>query len=77
MKTLIIQSSHPRKASTVLVNALYGMIPQLFSREVIFYNHFAPIKLYEDLDINIVKLHNFDIDGIMKTYGDRYMFRTA
>jgi hypothetical protein len=72
MKTLIIQSSHPRTASTVLVNALYGLIPKLFSREVIFYNHFAPIELYPDLDINVVKTHNFDIDGMIKQYGDRY-----
>lgn len=33
MKTLIIQTSPQHTASTFLVNAIYGMIPELFDKK--------------------------------------------
>ena len=66
MKLLIIQASPHHTASTFLVNALYGIIPECSNK---------PIKRiisrnwegYFD-DIIILKCHNTNIDVLMKKY---------
>ena len=64
-KTLIIQTSPMHTASTVLVNALYGMFSKLKNKRVVGFweqeweNEF-------DEDIIIVKSHNLDIDWFVR-----------
>lgn len=70
MKTLIIQTSPQHTASTFLVNAIYGMIPELFDKKIIgswtpnFQNYFN--------DIIAVKSHNTNIDELILEYGKKY-----
>jgi hypothetical protein len=65
MKTLIIQTSPPHTASTFLVNAIYGLIPELSDKSI----------MYEELDesenIIVMKSHN-DIDDLIKQYNNKY-----
>mgnify|MGYP000096119788 CR=1 FL=1 len=37
MRLLIFQNSPTRTASTLLVNALYGLIPELYDKKVFFH----------------------------------------
>ena len=73
MKTLIIQYSPMHTASTVLINALYGLIPSLcdspilFAKDVCNYN-----VLYLENDISVLKTHCGNIDEIIHTYGNDY-----
>lgn len=66
MKTLIIQTSPYRTASTFLVNALYGLIPALQNAKIIGY--------WEDNfeqyfgDVIVLKHHNVHIDELMLKY---------
>lgn len=70
MKTLIIQTSPKHTASTFLVNAIYGMIPELFDKKIIvswmpnFQNYFN--------DIIVVKSHNTNIDELILEYSEKY-----
>jgi hypothetical protein len=72
MKTLIIQSSFPRTASTVLVNAVYGMIPTLFSKPVLFADFRSPLRLPVDQDILVLKTHETNLEQIMERFADKY-----
>ena len=62
MKTLIIQSSFPRSASTLLVNVLYGLIVGLQDMPVIWndfrhpYRIEAPITIFKTHDTNLADL---------------------
>ena len=68
MKTLIIQTSPLHTASTFLVNAIYGIIPELFDKRIIFNN------INESLFKNIiaVKSHNINIDELINKYQKKY-----
>ena len=73
MKMLIIQSSPPRTASTLLANALYGFIPSINDKKIIF-SSFKDNSWEKDIDGNIIviKSHNTNIDKLIKHYNDRY-----
>jgi len=67
MKLLIVQTSPLRTASTVLVNALYGMIPQLKNKPVIFLKDIHKLPSFEQHfnDIMLIKtdlpIENFNM----------------
>ncbi len=68
MKTLIIQCSYPRSASTLLVNALYGMIPGLEDKNVMW-NDFEHYYNYDyNNDVIVIKNHNVNIDDIIQMF---------
>lgn len=74
MKTLIIQTSPTHTASTLLVNALYGLIPDLSDKKIIgewvpnwekkFKTHFK--------DIIVLKCHILNISNLIKKYSKKY-----
>ena len=70
MKKLIIQTSPTHTASTFLVNALYGLIPELNDKKIIgiwadnFEQYFN--------DIIVVKNHNTNIDELIAKYKEQY-----
>ena len=70
MKLLIIQTSPMHTASTLLSNALYGIIPELFDKKVIgiwdnkFESYFKQII--------VVKCHETNIDKLINEYGSKY-----
>lgn len=70
MKTLIIQTSPHHTASTFLVNAIYGIIPELVNKKIInmWDKH---IETHFD-NIIAVKCHDTNIDGLIKKYGKFY-----
>jgi len=65
-KLLIIQTSPARTASTFLVNALYGLIPECSNLKIreMWRNDFD--KFFKN--IIIVKNHNTNIDELIKLY---------
>ena len=74
MKTLIIQTSPYHTASTLLVNALYGLIPHLSDKKIIgdWMKNFDKI-LHENLDdIIVIKSHHTNIDQLIQKYKDKY-----
>ena len=74
MKTLIIQTSPPHTASTFLVNAIHGLIPELFDKKII-YNHGVFISNTDESvfgNINVVKSHNINIDELINKYQNKY-----
>jgi hypothetical protein len=70
MKTLIIQTSPYHTASTFLVNALYGIIPELFDKKIIG----EWVKEWETYfeDIIVIKSHELNIDNFIKKYSKTY-----
>jgi len=70
MKLLIIQTSPEHTASTLLVNSIYGLIPELFDKKIIglwydnFQNYFK--------NIIVVKNHNTNIDELIEKYTNHY-----
>lgn len=66
MKTLILQTSPMHTASTLLVNALYGLIPELFNKKIIgvWDDH---VETYFE-NILVIKNHNVNIDELMEKY---------
>jgi hypothetical protein len=54
MKTMIIQTSPTHTASTFLVNAIYGLITELFDKKIIF------DELNKD-----TKISNYNFDNII------------
>ncbi len=74
MKTLIICSSYPRSASTLLVNALYGMVPALEHKKV-FWDDFrhSNNNNYQNVgNTIIIKTHDVNIDEISRALKDHY-----
>jgi hypothetical protein len=71
MKTLIIQTSPTHSGSTFLVNALYGLIPELTSKRIIgtWTNNF---ESYFTNDILLIKTHELNIDDLILKYGEKY-----
>lgn len=74
MKTLIIQTSPYHTGSTLLVNALYGLIPELSNKKIIgdwienFYENFD--KNFDN--IIVIKSHHTNIDELIQKYKDDY-----
>jgi hypothetical protein len=75
MKKRIVQTSPYHTASTVLTNALYGLIPELFNKKVI-YDELYDVNHLENMDVDtniiVIKSHNGDIDKIQKMFQDTY-----
>ena len=80
MKTLIIQTSPCHTASTFLINALYGLIPELNNTKIIgFWN-----ENHEDdetynfekyfNDIIVIKCHNINIDNLISKYSNYKLY---
>jgi hypothetical protein len=67
-KTLIIQSSPAHTASTVLVNALYGLIPELCMENINFNN----FDNFSNDKINVVKTHDINLDNLISIYENKY-----
>jgi hypothetical protein len=70
MKLLIIQTSPYHTASTILINAIYGLIPELFDKKIIgiWDNNFE--KYFEN--IIVIKNHNINIDELINKYNQKY-----
>jgi len=68
MNTLIIQYSPEHTASTLLVNALYGLIPSLKSKPI-NYNDF---RLNPNAEIQVIKTHNSNLDWFICRYSRLY-----
>ena len=69
MKLLIIQTSPPHTASTLLVNSIYGLIPELFDKKIILH-HYIFKKYFKD--IIVVKDHEINIDLLINKYNKEY-----
>jgi hypothetical protein len=66
-KTLIIQTSPHHTASTLLVNALYGLIPSLKDKRIVgFWEYNWEAEF--DSDVIVLKSHNLDINWFIKHY---------
>ena len=61
---MIIQTSPQHTGSTLLVNALYGLIPQLADKRILG----CWTKKLDPLDITVLKYHNINIDELSKKY---------
>lgn len=70
-KTLIIQTSPHHTASTLLVNAVYGMIPYLSDKPVIF-SCPSSLTYLEDGDVHVFKSHDLNIDKWIRVFNDKY-----
>jgi hypothetical protein len=70
MKKLIIQTSPPHTASTLLINALYGLIPELNDKKIIDICADNLEKYFND--IIVIKNHNINIDELIEKYKDQY-----
>ena len=72
MKTLIIQTSPKHTASTLLVNALYGIIPELFDKKIAKENQGVQ-NIEKNFDnLIVVKTHKINIDELIENYGKQY-----
>lgn len=65
---LIIQTSPYRTASTLLVNALYGLIPTLSDKRIVGEWEKPPLSE----DIQIWKCHELNIDSLIALYENDY-----
>lgn len=63
MKTLIVQTSPKHTASTLLINAIHGLIPALADKRIVTGKRFKPFDT-----ILAVKIHNTNIDGLLRLY---------
>jgi hypothetical protein len=76
-KILIIQTSPPHTASTLLVNALYGIIEELNDTSI-FYDEKAEFiddiieKKFYNKNIAVIKTHNTNIEKLTNIYKDKY-----
>jgi hypothetical protein len=77
-KILIIQTSPAHTASTLLVNAIYGLIPELFNKRII-YNSLQQLDntIYDKINSNFkniiaIKTHNLNIDELINVFGNKY-----
>lgn len=74
MKLLIIQTSPPHTASTLLVNAIYGIIPELSNKKIYFKPRNNNNDDFENNFENIIaiKCHNINIDQLINKYKNKY-----
>jgi hypothetical protein len=70
MKLLIIQTSPKHTASTLLVNAIYGLIPELFDKKIIT-TRIDNFETYFE-NIIVIKNHNTNIDDLIHKYNQKY-----
>lgn len=72
-KWLIIQSSPKRTASTLLVNAIQGLIPELHDKRIYFaWSAHSPVPPF-DTSVFVLKTHETDIDKLTSQYqSDEY-----
>lgn len=70
MKLLIIQTSPKHTASTLLVNAIYGLIPELFNKKIIGIWDYDFESYFEN--IICIKNHHTNIDELMNLYNKKY-----
>ena len=70
MRTLIIQTSPFHTGSTFLINALYGLIPELNNKRIIAIWDNEWEKEFED--IMVIKCHITNINELMTKYNDKY-----
>lgn len=70
MKTLIIQSSFPRSASTVLVNAVHGLIPSQANKHVEFSDFYRTLRFNSEL--TIIKTHETELDDFVRRFSKKY-----
>jgi len=71
MKLLIIQTSPPNTASTFLVNSIYGLIPELFDKNIFFYDWDHNFDCSFE-NIISVKTHVTNIDEFINKYKENY-----
>lgn len=70
MRLLVIQTSPEHTASTLLVNAIYGLIPELHDKKII--GVWTPnFETYFENTI-VIKCHNTNIDALIKKYNNQY-----
>jgi hypothetical protein len=69
MKNVIIfQSSPARTASTVLINALYGIIPEIRNTRIVGqWNMFRNRPLFTN--VQVLKSHGIDLDRLTEAFG--------
>jgi hypothetical protein len=67
MKLLIIQTSPTHTASTLLVNAIYGLIPELHDKKIMF----DQLEDSDSENIIVLKRHD-DIDVLIDKYDKLY-----
>ena len=70
MQLLIIQTSPYHTASTLLVNAIYGIIPELFDKKII--GHWVANFQNRFENIIAVKHHDTNIDSLIDKYNKNY-----
>jgi hypothetical protein len=71
---LIIQTSPYRTGSTLLVNALYGMIPSICDKEITMLNDKYWRNKFNGTKAMVVKHHNLHIDKLIKQYKKHTLF---
>ena len=71
MKILIIQTSLKHTASTFLVNALYGIIPDLSDKPISKEWNTPKNNDFQE-NVTVLKSHDTNIDQLMETYGNKY-----
>lgn len=76
-KILIIQTSPPHTASTLLVNALYGLIDELKDKNIFFNGDAEELdeiieKDFSDKNIIVIKTHNTNIDKLINIHKNKY-----
>ena len=70
---LIFQTSPLHTGSTILVNALYGLIEQLKYQPILGdWDDLEKRMIDESNNVLVIKSHNLDIDNIMEKYKDKY-----
>ena len=62
---LIIQTSPPGTASTLLINAIYGLINEKYDKKIEVLKNVIYLYNYKE-KINIVKSHTMDIDKLIR-----------
>jgi hypothetical protein len=79
MKTIIFQTSPPHTASTVLVNILYGLIPHLKDKPIIYIDNKESVltnnnvqNIFNGNDLIVIKTHIINIDEWVTRYGKEY-----
>jgi hypothetical protein len=63
MKTLIVQTSPKHTASTLLINAVHGLIPELADKRIVTGKRFTPFDT-----ILAIKIHNTNIDHLRRLF---------
>ena len=70
MKLLIVQTSPCHTGSTLLINALYGLIPELSNKRIITKWNLWSVENFDEFfkNIVIIKDHDTNIDNLIEKY---------